>query len=173
MLPPTLKSVADANGRWWIAHTLSRAEKVLCWDLLAKQVDYFLPMREQITFSGGRKRTGLHPIFRSYVFFAGEERSRQIALESGKLCQILEAKDQSILVRELKCIEIAVRGRAALDLYPHAAVGNRCRVTSGPLVGTEGIVVERSAMTRLVLQVSMLGQGVSLQIHPDLLEPLG
>jgi hypothetical protein len=39
------------------------------------------------------------------------------------------------------------------------------------LQGIVGTVVRRDNETRLVLQVSMLGQGASLEIDTDLLEP--
>jgi len=172
MLSPTAKSLVEISGPWRIAHTKSRAEKAFCWDLVRLQLDFFLPMLERITFSGGRRRHVLCPMFPSYVFFSGSDGDRYEALTTNRLCQILEVKDQQKLVDELIWIETALRGKAVLDAYPHAVVGRRCRVRSGPLMGVEGIVVERSKLTRLALQVSMLGQGASLQIHPDLLEPL-
>jgi transcription antitermination factor NusG len=59
-----------------------------------------------------------------------------------------------------------------MDPYPFAAVGRRCRVTAGPLEGMEGIVVRRDKLARLVLEVSILGQGASVEIDADLLEAL-
>jgi hypothetical protein len=143
ILPPHVGSLAELDGPWWIAHTKSRMEKALTWSLLKQGIGYFMPMVDRITFSGG-----------------------------DRICQVLEVKNQKKFLDELLWIESAVRGGAQLDPYPFAAVGKRCRVRSGPLVGVHGIVMERSSLSRLVLQVSLLGQGVALQIHPDLLEPL-
>ncbi len=170
MLPPGIESLAELPGPWWIAHTKSRAEKVFCWELLNQGIGFFLPVIERITFSGGRKRLVMHPMFPSYVFFSGDEVARYSALSTNKLCQVLPVKNQETLVRELCWIETAVRGKAGLDAYPYAAMGKRCRVRTGPLLGIEGVVVERSDITHLALQVSMLGQGALLEIHPDLLE---
>lgn len=170
MLPPGVDSLMDLPGPWWIAHTKSRAEKVFCWELLNQGIGFFLPCIEKITFSGGRKRLAQHPMFPSYVFFSGDEVARHHALSTNRLCQVLAVRNQDTLLRELAWIETAAKGKVPLDNYPHAAVGKRCRVRSGPLLGIEGVVVERSGMTHLALQVSMLGQGAILQIHPDLLE---
>jgi transcription antitermination factor NusG len=172
MLPPGVQTLADMTGTWWIAHTKSRAEKAFCWELLGQGIGFFLPIVEKITFSGGRKRLVMHPMFPSYVFFTGDRAARYSALSTNRLCQVLEVKNQETFMKELTWIETAVNGKATLDTYPHAAVGKRCRVRSGPLLGVEGVVVERSSMTHLALQVSMLGQGALLQIHPDLLEPV-
>jgi hypothetical protein len=40
------------------------------------------------------------------------------------------------------------------------------------MVGLEGTIVSRAKMTRLVLSISALGQGASLEIDADLLEPI-
>jgi hypothetical protein len=172
ILPPHVGSLAELDGPWWIAHTKSRMEKALTWSLLKQGIGYFMPMVDRITFSGGRRRHGRIPMFPSYVFFCGASDARYAAVSGDRICQVLEVKNQKKFLDELLWIESAVRGGAQLDPYPFAAVGKRCRVRSGPLVGVHGIVMERSSFSRLVLQVSLLGQGVALQIHPDLLEPL-
>ena len=41
------------------------------------------------------------------------------------------------------------------------------------MVGLVGTVARRDKLARLVLEVSMLGQGASLEIECDLLEPTG
>ena len=65
----------------------------------------------------------------------------------------------------------ALSGHAELDPYPFAVAGQRCRVIAGPMVGLVGTVVRRDKLARLVLEISMLGQGASLEIECDLLEP--
>ncbi len=69
-------------------------------------------------------------------------------------------------------IEKALAGKAQLDRYPSLAVGRRCRIKAGAFRGLEGIVVRRNKLTRIVLQVSILGQGAAMEIDGDLLEVL-
>jgi len=48
------------------------------------------------------------------------------------------------------------------------------RTISGPMLGTEGVVTERKdAKARMVLEVTILGQGAVVEIDSDLLEPMG
>jgi len=65
ILTPEVDSLTKLAGTWWIAHTRPRFEKVFAWDMLKRGIGYFLPMREKITFSGGRKRRVLVPLFTS------------------------------------------------------------------------------------------------------------
>ncbi len=171
MLSFPAASVAEMTGPWWVAHTKARFEKALAFDLAAKGVSYFLPMVQRVKVSGGRKRRLLLPLFPSYLFFCGDAEARLAALATNRLCQTIAVTDREKFVGELVALELALNHHAPLDLYPFAAIGRRCRVRSGPLEGVVGTVVRRDNETRLVLQVSMLGQGASLEIDMDLLEP--
>jgi hypothetical protein len=169
--PLTVSSIAELTGDWWVAHTKSRSEKAFCWDLHERKIGYFLPMIEKLSFSGGRKRRGMVPLFTSYVFFCGDDTQRYTALTTNRLCQVIPVVNRQLFLEELLDVEKALDSGMALDLHPHAEIGKRCRVTAGPLEGIEGIVIQRNSVTRLVLQVSILGKGSSLEINPDLLEP--
>ena len=171
-LPPGVASIEGLRGRWWVAHTKARFEKAFAWDLLRRGIGYFLPMIERVRISGGRKRRAMAPLFPSYVFVCGADDSRYEAMTTNRLCQTLDVHDQETLVRELVAIERALAGKAELDPYPFAAVGRRCRITAGPFVGLEGVVVQRNCTARLVLEVGMLGQGAALEVDADLLEPV-
>ena len=170
MLHPSCSRICEARGPWWVAHTRARFEKAFAWDLLRREVIYFLPLIERVRISSGKKRRVLMPIFPSYVFFCGDEEARLAALQTNRLCQVIEVTDQGQMVDELTAIERALEGKAELDPYPFAAEGCHCRVTAGPFEGLEGIVAQRTGTARLVLQVSILGQGASMEIDADLLE---
>jgi hypothetical protein len=125
-----------------------------------------------VTISGGRKRHGLTPQFPSNLFFIGNEEHRAAALHTDLLCQVIAVRDQKQLTDELTALHRLISGGIKLELYPFATVGRRCRITKGPFEGMEGTVVERkdARVARLVLEVSMLGQGAAMEIEADLLE---
>ncbi len=172
MLPPRAASLLELPGPWWIAHTKARFEKAFAFDLLRREIGYFLPMGEHRKVSGGKRRRVLLPLFPSYVFFCGGQDARYAALATDRLCRVIDVVDQAGLVRDLRSLELALAGKAVLDPYPFAAIGHRCRVTEGPFEGLEGVLVQRLGPNRLVLQVTMLGQGAAMEIDAELLEPL-
>jgi transcription antitermination factor NusG len=172
ILPPYASAVRAMKGRWWIAHTKARFEKAFAFDLLRRETGYFLPLIERVKVSGGKKRRVMLPLFPSYVFFCGTAEDRYAALATNRLCRVIETIDQEGLLTELSALELALAGKAMLDPYPFAAVGKKCRVRNGPFEGIEGTVIERDGSARLVLQVKILGQGASMEIDADLLEPV-
>ena len=172
ILSPLAESLEELTGRWWVAHTKSRCEKAFAFDLIDHGVGYFLPLIEKVRISGGKKRRVLYPLFGGYVFFCGDEEDRYRAMTTNRLCKTIEVHDQEGLFAELATIEKALAGKAQLNPYPSLAVGRRCRIKAGAFRGLEGIVVRRNKLTRIVLQVSILGQGAAMEIDADLLEML-
>jgi transcription antitermination factor NusG len=166
---PEVENVSMMNGPWWVAHTKSRCEKTFAWNLVTKEIGYFLPMVERIKISGGKKRHFILPLFPCYVFLCGNDDDCYRA-RSKHLCQTIKVVDQERLVKELKSIERALQANVGLDLFPQLARGQRCRVIGGSLKGLEGVVINQNKRARVVLEVGILGQGAMMEIDADLLE---
>jgi len=178
MTPPEVASLTQYAGRWWVAHTKARFEKALAFDLLERGIGYFLPLSLHVKLSGGRKRHVMMPLFSSYVFFNGEDEARYATISTGRVCQVIEVKDQTRMVRQLAALEQALKASARLDPYPTVAIGRRCRVAGGRFEGITGTVVSygrtfgHEQTAKLVLEIGLLGQGASMEIDADLLEPI-
>jgi transcription antitermination factor NusG len=172
VLHPAGKSLRDLPGRWWVAHTKPRSEKALAWDLVDRNVPYFLPMMLRTTFSGGRKRRGMIALFPGYLFICVSDTQRQAALMTNRVCRMIEVADQQTLLNELHALERALSEGAQFDLYPFAVVGQRCRIRTGPFEGIEGTIVSRDRLVKLVLQVSLLGCGAAMELDAGILDPV-
>ena len=173
IMNPGIESIADLDGTWWVAHTKSHFEKSFVGDLNSRGIGYFLPMSEYVIFSSGRNRRGMKLLFPSYVFFCGSDEDRYTALRTNRLAQVIDVADQLGLVLQLITIEKGLLCKAGLDPYPYRPVGTRTRIISGPMMGTEGVVIERKdGKARIVLEVTILSQGAALEIDSDLLEPI-
>lgn len=169
--PERLTRLADASGTWFVGHTKARCEKAFAWDLLQLGIDYFLPLVPKTTFSGGRKRKGLTPLFPSYVFFNGDRESRARAFGTDRICNAIEVTDPKRFVDEVSAIELALEQDQPIDIFPFAVVGRRVRVVSGPLTGVVGTIVRRDDVNHLVIEIRMLSQAASIPIDAGLVEP--
>ncbi len=177
--PPILwpdTALSEEPSREWTAvYTKPRQEKALAWDLRQKQIGYFLPMVQRETSSGGRRRRNLYPLFPSYLFVAGGEAERLSALKTDRAVQLVRAEPsgQQQLCEELRALELALRHFPnSLELHPRLTPGAPARIKAGPMAGVEGLVLEGGAHNKLWLAVSCLGVGATVEIHPDLVEPL-
>jgi transcription antitermination factor NusG len=96
-----------------------------------------------------------------------------MAMRTNRLCHTINVADQEKLVEELSSIEAALFSRSVIDAYPNIPVGSRCRIVSGPMRNTEGVVVGRNcARARMVLEVTILTQGALVEVDADILEQL-
>jgi len=168
---PWFDSLQDFTGTWWVAQTLSRFEKSLAWELLHRDIGYFLPMTERWTASGGCRLANVVPLFPSYLFFCGTDEDRAAITRIHRVARTIEVADQRELVREMCSIDRAL-ALAPLEIFPGLPVGTRCRVRSGAFAGLEGVVNTGLGADRIVLQLSIIGQGAVMHVDADLLEPL-
>ncbi len=167
---PPNKSIQDFQGTWWVAHTKSRNEKTLAWQMHRKDISYFLPMVEKVYKKSRRVLRSMLPLFGGYVFFCGDEPQRLEVLKTNRVASLIEVKNQQHLISDLLPIEKAIQSGAELAPYNYIKAGQRCRVIAGPLMGTEGIASNDQNKTKLVLQIDMLGKATCLEIDPALLE---
>ena len=155
---------------WHVLHVKSRQEKALTADLRALSIPHFLPLVRQVKFHGGRKVTVETPLFPGYVFLRGTVDEAYQADRTRRVAGIIKVADQKHLDWELRNIHLALTRAAPLVAYAHLKKGVRVRVTAGPMAGLEGMIKDHASRERLVLQVNMLGQAVSLEVDGGLLE---
>ena len=167
---PEETQIADFQGPWRVAHTKSRNEKALAWQMAKKDIPYFLPMTWKVSKRKRRTYRSLLPVFTGYIFFCGGEENRLKVLKTNRVANIIEVIDQARLLSDLTPIEKAIRQQQPLLPHKYIKKGQLCRVIAGPLMGIEGIVVTVRQNTRLVMQVEMLGQATSVEIDMDMIE---
>ena len=172
LLWPEVESLRDFTGEWWVVHTKSRNEKALAHDLVRRQISYFLPMSWKVRRKSRRTIRSLLPLFSGYLFFCGQENDRTEVLRTDRVANLIKVKDQEKLLTELLQIQQALRAGAPLVPHKYVKVGQKCKVIAGPLLGLEGVVATTRGMTRLILQVDMLGQAASVEIDIDTIEVL-
>lgn len=169
---PQDKSVSQFEGTWWVAHTKSRNEKALAWQMLQKKISYFLPMSKKITKKSGRTFRSMLPLFTGYVFFCGDEQARLEVLKTNRVANIIEVSNQAGFVGDIEPIETLLKHGQTLTPHNYIRAGQKCRVIAGALMGTEAIVEKTSQGARLILQIDMLGQATSVEIDSDMIETI-
>src|SRR5262249_43246524 len=159
-------------GHWWVAHTKPRTEKTLAHELRTLGIFQYLPLYRRTTRSRktGRTSHSLMPVFAGYLFFNADEAGRLLALKTNRIVTLLPVADQTQLVRELRQVQQVLASDTDFDWQGRLETGDWARVLSGPLSGLEGVVVQRRTRWRLVLNVQLLGQSVSVEMPRELLE---
>ncbi len=164
----------QAPGRWFVLHTRCNQEKQVASALSARNVQYFLPLAREVRYYGRRKVFTEQPLFPGYVFLNGAIEDAYSVDRAGRIANVIAVADQPRLDWELHNLESTLKanGGRPLDPYPYLVKGMRVEVRSGPFRGVQGLIADRSRRDCLILQVSLLGQAVSLELDGALLDPI-
>jgi transcription termination/antitermination protein NusG len=162
----------DLAGRWYVAHTRSRNEKMLAQELSCLGIFSYLPLTQRVTRSRATRRLSrsVVPVFPGYVFFNGTEDQRYAALRTNRIANILDVPNQEQLVAELQSVQFLLEHTHEFALADRLNVGDWGRIIAGPLAGLEGVITRLSHRMRLYMNVTILGQGVSVEVDSDNVE---
>lgn len=162
---------ADMTGWWWVAQVKPQHEKRVAQALVGiEDLGWYLPM--YVPDSTERKKPTPTPLLNGYIFACCNSDKAFCKLDDLRgprsVQRIIRVNDQRRFVRELSSLH---RATVAGTVRPYRlpVVGQRCRITRGPLEGTEGKLIRTTARSLFVLGVENFG-AAELEVSPDMLE---
>ena len=164
-----------SEDRMWLpVHTMPRCEKKFILFSQKYQIKSYLPQKIKIRSKGrGSVRQSL-PMFPGYAFawMNAEERHKISQTRSVANFINLSRFQEASLIEDLKSIYILEHLQEAEELYvsPEIQKGSEVAISSGPLRGLNGIVIKRKGIHRVVVNVEMISQSVSMEIDSADLE---
>ena len=153
-------------------HVRPRCEKKLNEYCLAHGITSYLPLRRETKIYQRRKVTVHKPVFPGYSFASLEPASRDQLLRSNYVVRFLVPPNSEHLHRELEQIRLALEVDATLGACSSLIKGRRVRIIGGAFLGIEGIIVQVRGGFEVRLNVDMIGQAVSVDVHKDLIEAI-
>jgi transcriptional antiterminator RfaH len=162
----------ESERRWWAVYTKARQEKALSRQLLKSEIPFYLPLVANEYQTGRRRAKSYAPLFTGYVFLFGNDEERVAALTTNRISRILRVQDQGMLAYELQQLSRVISADVPLKIEQQLAAGDRVRVTSGPMEGAQGVVISSRGRRRLLVAVTFLQRGASLEIDDAQLEQL-
>ncbi|HYC60609.1 MAG TPA: transcription termination/antitermination NusG family protein [Thermoanaerobaculia bacterium] len=169
ILPADLFTLAAGDFPWGVAHVRSRQEKVLARHLAESGVPFYLPLTETKRRSGGRTLTSHLPLFPGYVFHRAPTTQRDLLWRSNVVANLIDVADQHELGAELAQLRQLQLAGASLKTYHELAPGQPVHIESGPFAGYHGVVVRGKGHDRLIVQISLLRQAVSVEFDREVL----
>jgi transcription antitermination factor NusG len=159
------------NGdNWYALWTQSHCEQLVHDQLVAKGFHAVLPTIDVWSRRRGVRRLISTPMFPGYLFLRGAL-NKAAYVEATKVrdlvCVLGERWDRLSVIpdQEMEAIERVAKAREPVLPYPYLKEGQRGRITSGPLAGLEGILVEsRPQQGHLVLSLHLLHRSVAVVI---------
>lgn len=158
---------------WYAAYTRTRHEKCVAEQCKQRGVAVFLPLYCARRLWKQRRAKVLLPLFPSYVFvrIALQDRLRVLGIPG--IVSIVSFRGVPAVVPEaqIDSLSRAVSlGRANPAVYLQS--GRRVRVTAGPLVGLEGIVVDFRGEVQVIVSFEWMSRSVAISLDAADVESL-
>jgi transcription antitermination factor NusG len=164
----------NSDLQWYAVNTRNNHEKRVAGQLREHQLETFLPLYH----CRHKWRNGVCaeldlPFFPSYLFVRMSLQSRLRVLNLPGVIGLAASSTRPTVLPddEIEALRLAT---AAAGAQPHAFlyVGERVRVTAGPLTGVEGILARRKQELRLVLSVELIMRSVAVEVSEYDVEPV-
>lgn len=157
---------ATAAGNWFAVYTRHQHERKVASLLSEQEFEIFYPTYTEVHRWKDRKREISLPLFPGYVFFRGALENRVRILSTPGVHFILSTGSAPAPIpdQEIDGLRRAVHLRMRVEPFPYLKLGDRVRVTCGPLAGTEGLLARKKDSSRLVLSIHMLGRSAAVEI---------
>jgi transcription antitermination factor NusG len=153
---------------WNVLRTRSRQENVVERALLQKNISAFVPRFPKPKQNRAKSGKSSMPLFPGYVFVKPAPTQVYSLKFIPRSCGLLMGRNGPGVIRqqEMESINILLDSSLPIDLHG-LMPGTPVRVVVGPLSGVEGELVRIRNQHRLVLNTTILGQAVSVEINAD------
>jgi len=164
----TTAAALSTTPSWYALWTHSHCERSVHEQLLQKGLTAFLPTIDVWSRRRGVRRLIPAPMFPGYLFIRDVmDKTTQVdVMKVRGVVRVLGERWNRLAAipeEEMQAIEQVMAARHRVMPYPYLREGQRARVTSGPLSGVEGLLVEtRPQQGLLVLSVHLLQRSVAV-----------
>lgn len=159
--------------QWFAAYTVPNHEKRVARQLRERTIPYYLPLYDSIRQWKDRKTRLKMPLFAGYVFvqMSLQDRLRVVQVPSVIRLVGFGGEPAAIPEAEIAAIRTCLDHNCSVEPHPVLQAGRRVRITRGPLMGIEGVLVRRKGTSRLVLSVGLIASAVAVEVNVDEIEP--
>ena len=169
----------DFDAKHWHAlYVRSRSERKVMTQLEEMGVEAYLPLIIRIKQWSDRRKKIEEPLFKSYVFVHSSLRQYYDILNVYGVVRFVTFEHKAVIVPDSQIVAIKkyiddpLEDEHVMDKNDDLQVGQRVRITNGPLQGLMGRLVCVNNKRRLVVYIESVGQVVPVSIARAKVEPV-
>ena len=159
---------------WYAIQTRSRHEKVVRDQLAAKSITHMLPLWRKRSIWKDRVKFIDVPLFSGYLFGYFALRDKVAVLETVGVARLVGINGRPMPIPEdqIVVVRTMMEHRLPCSPHPYLVEGMRVRIKCGLLAGTEGILIQKKQRHRLVINVDIIQQAMTIEVDSATIEPL-
>lgn len=155
--------------QWYALRTRSRHEKRVSAQIDHQGIEVFLPLIGRRSRWKDRTVQVEFPLFPGYCFahFAWKDRLQVVTAPGVVEVLGVAGRGAPVSETEIESVRRLITSTLPIDPYPFLEPGMPVEVRRGPLNGLRGFLVRKAPRARLVIAVSLIRQGASVEIDAD------
>jgi len=160
----------DISYKWFALYTRSRAEKKVFQELHEKGIEAYLPLRKELRHWSDRKKWVEMPVINSYIFVHIPMADYKRVFESKGVVSYVSRKGKAVVIpdREIDAMRRAVNSKLTINVEPKLVrKGQEITITSGPLKGISGKVLEMQGARKFFLRINQIGFTLVVDLDKD------
>src|SRR5271163_1103146 len=159
---------------WYALQVRARYERVVAEYLSGFDYEWFLPVHTDRKRWPDRVKHVEVPLLPGYLFCRFDAQNRLPILKIPGVVQILGYNRQPVSVDDVEIAAIQALVASGVPNQPcsFVEIGDHVQISSGPLRGLQGILVESRGRHKFVLSVSLLQRSVAVEIDSMSVTPV-
>jgi len=158
---------AVGEAKWFVVYVKPNRAKKLAEYALRNGIYYFLPLKDSIRLYGNRKVKFTKPLFPGYIFIRCNPKEKQKLIISGHIVKFLHVDNENELLFALKQIHFGREKGVNFSPHKYIRKGMKVEIVDGAMKGMRGVVENSGKLDKVILQVDMLRQAVSVSVTPE------
>ena len=157
------------SKKWFVLYTKHNFGKKIEQQCRKLDIEVFFPVITTVKQWRDRKKEVKVPIFPSYIFINGSEKERLKVLSiNGVVKSVMFNKEIATLrVNEIENIKCIIENKNFIDTYNSISIGSKVKISSGPLTGIEGVLVDVKGKKVFSLVLETINSSILVDIPQD------
>jgi transcription termination/antitermination protein NusG len=167
-------ALAGTKQYWYAVYTQANHEKKAAAEIARRGVESFLPLyRSARRWSDRRVELEL-PLFQGYLFVHLALSDRLHVLQVPGVVRLVGFGGLPVPLPhdQIELLRTGLKGALCVEPHPYLTVGRRVKLRSGPLAGTQGILLRRKGRFRVVISIELIQRAVVVDADAADVEPL-
>ena len=158
------------NKRWYALFTKSRAEKKAESELIAKDVEVYLPLEKRLKQWSDRKKWIEVPLIRSYIFVRINKKELEKVFYTPGIVNVVtfEGVPAPIPDKQIQVIKDVLSSEEKFEVTSdHFEIGEKVEVTQGGLKGLQGEMIQHLNKYKVLIRLEVIHQNLLININPS------
>jgi transcription antitermination factor NusG len=158
---------------WHAIYVSSRAEKKVCENLNNRNIEAYVPVIKTIRQWSDRKKKIELPLISGYVFVRINLSEKDNVLQTKSVVNFVKSQGLIATIREeeIERLKQLVELGYHLEVTPFTKInhGDKIKISSGPLKGIEGVVIDANGDKLIEVLLESIGQCIRVKLPKEII----